>query len=410
MRVALFRHEFRMQLTSKKNIFFILALAALLISYCLFILPRLETPDAFDTEETKAEIQNIDAVRAGMVERGGTGYGGFTGIAPYAADSWERNILQAMVHAFQDENFSRFVQLRMKVLDYSAFTQTSDWMLIGDAPYPALDAIRNAELTNTRYQGYLDANIPLTYEMIEQKTAVQTIVNFLLGTSAVFVIFCAIYFSNDMLTKDRHHRSILQGFPIGWYHFINIKSAVVFIYTFLVLISLSLLAVLLISVQNGFGSFQLPVAITIPSTQPDDYFGYRFSEFDIMTIGHFFILVFGIVPLLIYLFIRISAILSLIFKNAWVVLMIGTVLLFLERIYYARDFRELFGIDLSNFPQTYFDFGRIISGEKYYLLHLESITYEKGILVLLLTILIIEVLVFLTSRLITKQRFYKKSG
>jgi hypothetical protein len=403
---AIFRHEFLIMLQSRKNIFFIIALLSLLLSYSFFILPTLETGDAFDVEETKAEIETIDVIREGMIERGGTGVGGFTGQAPYAQDTRERNVLSRMVYAFQDEDFNRFTQLRMKVVDQSVTSQTNDWMLIGEAPYPALDSMRDSGLTQERYSGYIQSGVPLTYEIIEQKSALQVIINFLLGTASAFVIFSAIYFSNDMLSRDKRHQSVLQGLPIGWYSLINMKSFVTFIYTLLILGGFFLLAVLIISIQTGFGSFQLPVPITIPSTLPDDFFGYRYSEYDSITIGRFLLFTLGILPLLLYLFIRISAILNLLFKNAWVVLMIAVALLFSERIYYARTFRELFGIDLSFFPQTYFDFGRIISGEKYYLLHLESITYERGILVLLVTIGIVEIILFIMSRLINRRRFY----
>lgn len=408
MKFAIIRHEFLMMLRSKKNIYFIIALASILVSYCLFVMPARETPDSFDPEATEAEVKNIDAVRESMIARGGTGYGGFTGLAPYAMNTVERNILSRIVHAFRDGDFNRFIQLRMMVFDYTAVNQTRDWMLIGDAPYPALDAMRNSSLATLRYQGYLDTDVSITYEIIEQKTALQTVVNFLLGTTAAVIIFCAIYFSNDMLSKDRQHSSLLQGMPIGWYSLINVKSLVAFGYTLIVLIGLSMLVIFTISLQSGLGSLQLPVPITIPSTEPDDYFGYRFSEYDTITIAKFLLLTIGMVPILIYLFVRINAILSLLFKNSWIVLMIASLVLFSERIYYSRTSTELFGVDLSNFPQTYFDFGRIISGEKYYLLHLDSITYEKGIIVLLLTILLVELLLFIVSRLINKRRFFAK--
>lgn len=409
MNKAMIVHEFKMMMKLKKNYLFVIALISLLLSYCFLVLPAMETDDSFNPEAMKKDVKNIEAVQQGMVARGGTGFGNMTG-TPYAVSTYELKVKSRMVHAFEDENFSRFIQLRMKGFDFDAGNAIRDWMLVGDIPYPALEAERNSNLKNLRYQGYLDANIPITYEMIEQKTALQTIINFILGTSAAIVLFCAIYFSSDMISKDRQHRTLLQGMPIGWYRLINIKSFVAFLYTFLILFGLLAVAILIITIQNGFGSFQLSVPITIPSTQPADHFGYRFSEFDTISIAKFLLMALGIIPLLIYLFIRINALLSLLFKNAWIVLMISTILLFSERIYYSRTLTELFGIEISNLPQTYFDFGRIISGEKYYLVHLESITYQKGILVLFITILIIEIMLFIISQIVNKRRFYRKTA
>lgn len=403
-------HEFKMMMKNKKNVLFIIALVSLILSYCFLVLPAKETPDSFDPEAMKTEIKNLEAVSEGMIARGGTGTGGYTGVAAYANNVYAQKVQSRMIKAFEDDNLNRFIQLRMKGFDYDGQSVNRDWRLYANAPYSYLDQSREVSLKNLRYEGYLNENIKVTYKMIEQKTALQTVVNFLLGTTAFMVLFCAIYFSSDMLSKDRQHRTILQGLPIGWYRLINVKSMVAFFYTMLILFGLLLLTVIIIGIQNGFGSFKLSVPITIPSTQPDDYFGYRFSEYDTISIAKFLLLAIGIIPILIYLFIRLNAILSLIFKNSWIVLMVSSLLLFSERIYYSRTLTELFGIEISNMPQTYFDFGRIISGEKYYLVTLESITYEKGIIVLLSTVLVLEVTLFVVSQIVSKRRFYRKAA
>lgn len=411
MGLAIIRHEFKMILRSKKNIFFIIALACLLLTYIVFILPTKNTPDTFDAEAVLEEIDQIHAIRQGLIMRGATGYIDFTGQAPYAQFTERGDVLRRLVHAFQAENYERFIQLRMIVPDYLDFEPTPFDRFIGEeALYPGMDMDRRITLTDMRYESYLRADIPLTYEMIEQKTALQTIVNFLASYASILIFAVVIFFSNDMLTKDRRHRSLLQGLPIGWYHLINLKSFVAFFYTGLVLSGFFLLTVGVTTLITGFGSFKLSVPITIPSTQDPDYFGYRFSEFDAMSIAQFLIMAIAMVLLISYLFIRLNALFSLIFRNAWIVLMISLIILFSERIYFSRTFRELFGFELSNFPQTYFDFGRVISGEKYYLLHLESINFGKGMMVLLITIIIIEIAVFLASRIINKRRFFEKSA
>lgn len=409
MSKSLIKHEFKMIIRSKKNILFLIALVSLILTYCFLVLPAMETTESFDAEKMEQDVKNQEAVQQGMIDRGGTGFNHMTGM-PYANITYEIKVKSRMVHAFLDKNFNRFIQLRMKGYDYDSGNASRDWMLIGNAPYPSLDRMRDSSIKNLHYQGYLDANIPITYDMIEQKTALQTLVNFIFGTAAAIVLFCAIYFSSDMISRDRQHRTILQGMPIGWYRLINVKSMVAFAYTILILLGLFCLAIVIISIQNGFGSFKLPVPITIPSTEADDFFGYRFSEYDTISMAKFFLLTLGMIPILVYLFIRLNAILSLIFKNSWLVLMISTILLFSERIYYSRTLTKLFGIDLSYFPQTYFDFGRIISGEKYYLLHLESITYEKGIIVLLCTIFVLEFILLIVSRIVNKRRFYRNAA
>ncbi|MFD2043486.1 hypothetical protein ACFSTA_03750 [Ornithinibacillus salinisoli] len=406
MNKSMIIHEFKMISKSKKNNLFIIALISIILSYCFLVLPSKVTPDSFDSMEMEQEIKNLEASQDGKIARGATGFVDMAGRSPYAEDAYAYKVQSRIVTAFEDQNFNRFIHLRMKGFGFNEMNISRDWMLISNAPFPALDDGRDHSLRSLRYQGYLDANIPITYEMIEQKTALQTIQNFLMGTTAFMILFCAIYFSSDMISKDRQHRTILQGIPTGWYRLINIKSSVAFMYTIFILTVLLLLATVIISIQNGFGSFKLPVPVTQPSSDTD-HFGYQFSEYDTVSIAKFLLLALGIIPILVYLFIRLNAILGLLFKNSWLVLMFGTVILFSERIYYSRTLTELFGIDISNLPLTYFDFGRVISGEKYYLVHLESITYEKGILVLLITILILEIILFVVSRIVNKRRFYQ---
>ena len=118
MGLAIIRHEFKMMLRSKKNIFFIIALTCFILSYIFLILPTKETSDTFDVEKTLGEIDHLNAVREGMIMRGGTGYVDFTGQTPYVNFTERVDVLKRLVHAFNDGNFERFVQLRKMVQDY----------------------------------------------------------------------------------------------------------------------------------------------------------------------------------------------------------------------------------------------------------------------------------------------------
>src|SRR5690606_37124924 len=214
-----------------------------------------------------------------------------------------------------------------------------------------------------RYQRYLAEELPVTYEMIEQKTALQTIQNFLLGTAVLGIIFVAIYFTSDMLTRDRQNKTVLQGLPIGWYRLITIKSFVSFSYTIIILAALLVIASIVLTILNGFGSFDIRVPITLPRAEPE--YGFSFNQYDTISLRKLLMKGLAFFFILIYLFIRLNAMLGLLFKNAWLVLMVSTVLLFSELIYFSRTTNKLFGIDISNFPQTYFEFGKIIRSEEH---------------------------------------------
>ncbi|GEM_PF-6466963 len=401
MNKSIIQHEFKMITRSKKNILFILALLVLVISYCMFVLPEKQTPDSFNPIQTKQELEELAAVQTAKEARGEAGFSPMSGRFIYAENEYQMKIRSKLLRAFEDENFVRFTHLRMKDFAYNGVSPND--MTIFNSPFPGKDSIHLFNQTILRYQGYLDEGLPITYELLEQKTALQTIQNLLLSSVVLGIFFCAIYFSCDMLTKDRQNRTILQGLPISWYRLINIKSLVAFCYTFVVLAAILVLATIILAIQNGFGSFSIRVPIQIPDQA--GVFGQ--NQYETISLAKFFLMSLGLIPILIYLFIRLNAIWSLLFKNTWLVLMVSTGFLFCERVYFSRSLRDLFGIEISHFPQTFFEVGKVITGEKNYLINSQTITYEKGILVFLITILVIEIILFVVSRMVDRRRFYQ---
>lgn len=386
---------------SKKNILFILSLIAILLAYCFILLPAKQTPDSFNSYAVQKEIKDLETVQQGKASRGETGFSALSGRFIFAENNYNLELQNKLVTAFEDKNYVRFAHLRMKDFAYNGIAP--DELLLAKSPFPGKDTQHLYNQTILRYQGYLNEKIPITYKLLEQKTALQTIQNFIMSSVVLGLFFSAIYFSCDMLTKDRQNRTILQGLPISWYRFINVKSFVAFVYTFGVLIFLFILAIGVLSAQNGIGYMNLHVPIRLP--EQSGVFGL--NDYNSIPMSKFLLMAVGFLPILVYLFIRLSAIFSLLFKNTWSVLMASTVILFMEKIYYSRSTRELFGIDVSNLPQTYFEFGKIVTGEKNYLLNMETITYGKGFLVLFITIIVIEIVLLTVSRIINKQRFYQ---
>lgn len=400
MNKTFFIHELKMISKSKKNLLFVLTLFALILSYCLLILPSKQTPDSFHSQQIKQEIEDLSAVQKGKESRGETGFSSMSGRFIYAENEYNLKLKRKLLIAYENEDFFRFIHLRMKDFTFNGITPNE--IALAQSPFPGKDTTHLYNQTILRYQGYLDEKLPITDKLIEQKTALQTVQNFLLSSSVIVILFSAIYFSCDMLTKDRQNQTILQGLPVSWYRLINLKTGVSFLYTLAVLVGLFAVSVLILTLQNGFGSFSIHVPITLSERTNSGQIQY-----DTISLIKFLLMSLGFLPLLIYLFIRLNAIFSLLFKNTWLVLMASSAILFIEKIYFSRSLRALFGLDISNFPQTYFDLGKIITGEKNYLLNTETITYEKGFTIMLITLLALEIVLFLISHVVNKRRFYQ---
>jgi len=169
------------------------------------------------------------------------------------------------------------------------------------------------------------------------------------------------------------------------------------------IIGVIVVGVLVMTIQFGFGYFDLNVPVMIQQKT------FTSEDFSVISMASYLGKTLIVLPLLVILFVRLNIVLSLLFKNEWIVLFISSLILFSESLYLTRSTRELFGKDISLFPQTYFDFGKIIDGEKNFLMNTETITYAKGILVLLITCLAIEVILLIVSLIINKRRFYLAS-
>lgn len=398
MHTYFFKHEFLRMIKLKKNFLFVFALLLFMLLYIFFILPKQQSIYTFDANQAKQDADDLAYSIKGMENREGTGVGGMTGPA-YATNVEKYIVDNSMVHAYEDRSYHRFLRLYLMNIFHTLPGKIAP--LIIDSPFPDKDVNHKFIQTLTMYESYIEDDIPLSGTIIEQKTSVQALYHFLLSNGVFLLLFLVIYFSSDVLVKDRQNKTILQGIPISWYRLINLKSSVAIVYTFLVITLFLVIAILTIGIQNGFGSFTFKIPTIFGEY---DALG---ENYHLMQLGKFLLLSAAFLCLFTVLLTRLNMVFSLIFRNAWVVLMICSIILFAEQIYLTRTSREIFGIDIAFLPQTYFDFANVITGERMYLLNTDSITYTRGLLVIGITIIVVEIMLFIMSKTIGKRRFYQ---
>lgn len=403
MNRTFFKHELAITNTSRRNIPFIVFLGVLLFSYCLVILPNKETNETFNPIEVKEFLENVHAEQSFRERKGNTGINQMSGVPVYATNAYYDKLYYAMLMAYEDHDFNRYLRLRTFYLEGNMHAFVGDPTLFKESPIPGKDATHLYYQTMLRFDDYLKNDYTVSYGMIHEKTGLQALQNIMLNYGMYLFLFCFIYSSSDILLRDRQHRTVLQGLPLSWYRLLNLKTLSVFLYSILVIMGLIILGVGVVSLQYGFGSFEMKVPVMIAQQV------FTLEDYDVITTAQFLLKSLSVIPVLGYLFIRLNLVLSLLLKNEWLVLLVSSLILFSERFYFSRTARELFGIDISYFPQTYFDFGKIVTGEKNFLLNTETITYVKGIIVLLITIAIIECVLLIASRIVNKRGFYQAS-
>ncbi|WP_039042604.1 hypothetical protein [Sporosarcina sp. ZBG7A] len=396
-----FIHEFLLTAKSKRTIPFLLFIGVLLISYCFLLVPNRETKETFHPEEIKEYLTGVEVEQNQRMKSGNTGIILMTGDPVFARNDYDHGLFSALLNSYEDRNFLRYLHLRAYYLESDPSVYLQDENLFKYSPYPGKDREHLYHQTMLRYEDYLMNDRRITEALLFEKTGIQSLQTFLHTYGFYFFLFCAVYFSSDILSRDRTHRTVLQGLPMSWYRQLNLKTLAAFSYTLLVLITVLLTGFFVLSSQFGFGYFNLHVPIMTAQNT------FSIEEYGVISMVKFIGLSLAALPLLLFLLIRINVILSLLLKNEWLVLLLGTFVIFSERLYDTRTTRDILGIDISYFPQTYFDFGKIVTGEKNFLLNTETITLAKGIIVLLITAAIIEAVLFVLSRVVTKRRLYQ---
>lgn len=394
------KHEFLITARSMKNIPFVVFIGVLLLCYCFLLLPNEQTKETFFPEETKTYLTELEAEQQFRLEKGNTGVVLFSGMPVYAHNAYYYGYYSALLAAYEDKNFHRYLHLRASYLEYNLGEYTNDKSYFKDSPFPGKDREHAYHQTMIRYEDYLSNERPITYGLLMEKTGLQALQKFLLNYGMYFFLFCAIFFSSDVLTRNRKNRSVLQGIPLSWYRQLNLKTFSSYVYTTLFVAVVIVFGVSLITIQYGFGFFNLDVPIMIAQQT------FTREEYDVLSMGAFIGIMTVALLVLLYLFTRLTIVLGLLFKNEWVVLIVSSAFLFVEQFYFTRTTRTVGGIETSLFPQTYFDFGKVVTGEKNFLLNVETITMTKGMTVLLITLLLLEVCVWILSRVINKRRFY----
>ena len=117
--------------------------------------------------------------------------------------------------------------------------------------------------TMMRYEDYINKDHPITFGLMYEKTGLQTLQNFLQNYGVYFLLFCVIYFSSDILSRDRKYQAVLQGLPLSWYRQLNLKSLSAFLYSMIFILGIIVVGVLVMTIQFGFGYFDLNVPIMI---------------------------------------------------------------------------------------------------------------------------------------------------
>lgn len=228
----------------------------------------------------------------------------------------------------------------------------------------------------------------LNFHIIHEITSLQQIHLFLLGAGPLLLLSGLIFMISDVHTKDQKLSSQKSGIPLGWGKYLLIQSltALGFVATFyLVFFGLFYLVNGLL---HGFGSLSYPISF------PQE------------TIGWFILRSLPYILILLLLFTRLNTLISLWTRQPIVTIAILLFIVFFSTIYMDVYTADILPFNIGYLPITYIHFGRIIADTQELLPVVNGLsTYSSGLVVLGLTLLVTEILLFITSKRMTRQKF-----
>ncbi|GGG26253.1 hypothetical protein GCM10007425_21040 [Lysinibacillus alkalisoli] len=236
----------------------------------------------------------------------------------------------------------------------------------------------------SRYTAYAENNKALTLPILNEQTAWQTLQRSLQTFLPFIILGFSLLLSVDIVLKDRAYRTILRGFPVSEWYRLCMKGIVALIGSLLLLLPVGI-SFSIIAMQQGLGRLSLAVPIF-------EHSGRHFTTVPLgVAIGQSLLLVL----LLIVMTILLVLLISIVFKNEFIILVIGALFMTLEFFYYEREIGPYRPVEWL--PTSFIRVGDIVTGYRNFLYNTPGLQVTQGILVLSLCAVVLAILIKICS-------------
>lgn len=396
MTVTVFKETWLHLLRSTKNRLTIVLVLLGLLAYVFLLLPQLDGFNTVDLDKLERNTRTNQGIMNAASEDGNFDLNMFTGKSAYVDSKriYENN--QALLAAIKNGDVARYSDASLPQFHYEDLYENN---YVGRSMYPMKDYQHDLNKYSGRVASYDNAD--LSFNMLQEKTAWQQIQLLVHDWGPTFFIVLGLFIAADVFVFGIRKRTQRIGVPFAWGRYLFIQSLAVLSFLLIFFLVIGLVFFLAASLLFGTGSLDWQVVQFTYNDMPE----LIEDIYPLVSIGSFLLQTLPFFLMMLYLFTRLSVLFSLIFRQGVVVFVAGLFTFIFERLYFSRTTRDLFGIDVSKFPQTYFDFTKVISGEKNFLLNTETISVDQGLIIMLLTIVAVEVALAVAVHFRTRQRF-----
>ena len=383
---------------SDKNRLFMAISTIVVLLYTLFIVPNLSSEDEINIKNLEREMSGNVVQFEESLDSGLLVPNALTGTTAYNDLRHEYVAQREMLTALKQGDVRRYV-----TNNYRPEAANDDSEGIEQIASGVLGYELEQSFQQQKYNFYAKEVKDLSFHTVHDRTSFQQIHLFFIGFGPILLLLGLIFLINDVHVKDRSLLTQKIGVPINWQKYLWVQAMSALGFVLLFYLSLGFLFFMLNGLLHGFGALKLPIGYYNAFYESGLY---NIENFQIQTIAWFIARALPYLLLLSYLFTRLNTLLSLWTKQSIVSMVLSMFLLSFQFIYYGSDATKLLGLDITYFPQTYFDFGKIITGRFELQVGAElPHLFIRGLVVLALTILMIEILIFISSKKITRQKF-----
>lgn len=382
MRKAMYHFEFMQFIQNKKNMLFLLLFLLSTVFYMIYTVPTQEETYQNHKLSFKLYVDSWTEFYHALVKQEKEQNNGYT----------ELNIkyyenLELLLASIQNRDIPNYIK-----------SSANHYRILIEGTQNGNSAIPENYLKNFKYpfqqviHDYNKARIEIEALSVESNinfsdlyalTSFQQMRLLIQLLFPYFLLLIPILYANDIFTKDIKHKTIMDSVPVSLYQQVNMKSFIVFIFAFGSTIFIILSSLVVMAIRNGWGSLYLPVARFIG------------DEYDSISTAMFFVQSFCLLILSAFFLIRLCMVFSLLFRNEFITLFLSVALLFSEKVYQNTVFIDM--VDVSILPNTYFDIGNVITGDKAVFYQNNYITFLDGVIVLATSIIVAEVVLYIFS-------------
>lgn len=403
-RIVFFETFKKIYRNKKNRLIFLLAFLGIIL-YSFLYLPNVNNPLTIDMDELALETESAYGMKESRLDSGDIAVNSFTGIDTYSMAKYDYENNFMFYDALEKGDVSRLFEVKStNYVPLFTMDALNDYLeRKHDGQFLEMDFER--AMINSSLSTLSEIDNPTTHEF-NGKTGIQQLYSFFLTYGPLIILFITVFVASEVLVDDRKHHTLKAGQPLGWRKYIFYQSVSMFMIIMSGIAVLLTVFFLLISLLYGFGD------LSLLNTHYAYNDGYRAAEENFFTapVTEFIVQSLILTAILLYLFIRLNAVLSLIFRHDVIVMIAGFAIIAFNRLYSGGGEDKFLGIGAHLFPQNYFEFGDILSGRQNFLTLSNNFTFDNGLIVLAVTIIIIEIILGILAGFMTRQKFVRQVG